>query len=657
MSVYIKDIPLEQAKQLIERALVESDQFGVLAGEEIPLDTHALNRILSEPVWAKLSSPHYHASAMDGFAVKSRDTVEAIPSQPVTLNLSSQVQYVDTGDPLPVWANAVIPIEQVEALNDDGTLSSNPHRPQAIRIRSAVSPWTHVRPMGEDMVATQLVLPAGHQIRPVDLGAVAACGITSIKVSKKPVVAVLPTGDELKPVGEQVQAGDIIEYNSLVLSAQVDLWGGTASRYPITPDDFDQLCEQVQKAADTSDLVLINAGSSAGSEDFSAQVVEHLGELFFHGVAVRPGHPVIFGMLNRSDHSGKKIPVFGVPGYPVSAALTGEIFIQPIISRWLGKTDLGQDEITGTLTRKITSPAGDDDFVRVVIAEVDGEIKIAPLTRGAGVISSLVRADGLMVLPRGIQGAEAGTAQKVRLNRKRTDIQKTILAIGSHDMSLDILAQYLARLDRRFVSSNVGSLGGLIALKRRESHVAGTHLLDTDTGEYNLSYIAEYLPDLPVTLMVWAEREQGLIVRAGNPKTIKDITDLAREDVSYINRQKGSGTRVLLDYELNKAGISAYAIQGYTEEEYTHLAVAAAVASGRADCGLGITASARALGLDFVPLYKERYDLVIPCRYLDGPLLQPLMELVHNSEFRSALNKLDGYDFSRIGEIIINCSN
>jgi len=261
-----------------------------------------------------------------------------------------------------------------------------------------------------------------------------------------------------------------------------------------------------------------------------------------------------------------------------------------------------------------------------------------------------------MVLPRGIQGAEAGTAQKVRLNRKRTDIQKTILAIGSHDMSLDILAQYLARLDRRFVSSNVGSLGGLIALKRRESHVAGTHLLDTDTGEYNLSYIAEYLPDLPVTLMVWAEREQGLIVRAGNPKTIEDITDLAREDVSYINRQKGSGTRVLLDYELNKAGISASAIQGYTEEEYTHLAVAAAVASGRADCGLGITASARALGLDFVPLYKERYDLVIPCRYLDGPLLQPLMELVHNSEFRLALNKLDGYDFSRIGEIIINCS-
>ncbi len=656
MSVYLRDIPLDKAQQLIDATLQTSGLSSMLADEEIALDTNALGRILAEPVWAKISSPHYHASAMDGFAVKSKDTVHAIPSQPVLLSTVDKAQYVDTGDPLPAWANAVIPIEQVEALDENGNLSENPHRPHTIRIRSAVSPWTHVRPMGEDMVATQLVLPSGHQLRPVDLGAIAACGITTIKVSKKPLVAVLPTGDELKPIGQTVAAGDIIEYNSLVLSAQVTSWGAEAHRYPITPDNFDLLCDQVQKAVDLSDLVLINAGSSAGSEDYSARVVETLGDLIFHGVAVRPGHPVIFGIIVRSDGSNKKVPVFGVPGYPVSAALTGDIFIEPIIRRWLGMSESGHDEVTGSLTRKITSPAGDDDFIRVVVGEVDGSMKIAPLTRGAGVISSLVRADGIMVLPRGVQGAEAGTLQKVRLNRKRTDIQKTILAIGSHDMSLDILAQYLARHDRRFVSSNVGSLGGLIALKRKESHLAGTHLLDTETGEYNLSYIAQYLPDTPIQLMVWAEREQGLIVRSGNPLKITGLADLTREDVTYINRQRGSGTRVLLDYELGRAGIPAAGIQGYAEEEYTHLAVAAAVASGRADCGMGITAAARALNLDFIPLFKERYDLAIPCSYLVGELLKPLMDLIHDGEFVSALKRLDGYDFSRLGEIILNCS-
>ena len=657
MSVYLRDIPLNQAQRLIETALQESGLYSILAVEEIGLNTNALGRILAEPVWAKISSPHYHAAAMDGFAVKSKDTVHAIPSQPILLSITDKAQYVDTGDPLPTWANAVIPIEQVEALDENGNLSDSPHRPHGIRIRSAVSPWMHVRAMGEDMVATQLVLPSGHQLRPVDLGAIAACGITSMKVSKKPLVAVLPTGNELKPIGQPVQAGDIIEYNSLVLSAQLISWGADAIRYPITPDNFDQLCDQVQNAANSSDLVLINAGSSAGSEDFTGKVVETLGTLIFHGVAVRPGHPVIFGMIKRSNGPNRKIPIFGVPGYPVSAALTGDIFIEPIIRCWLGKSESGQDEVTGALTRKITSPAGDDDFVRVVVGEVDGNVKIAPLIRGAGVISSLVRADGIMVLPRGVQGAEAGSVQKVRLSRKRTDIQKTILAIGSHDMSLDILAQYLARHDRRLVSSNVGSLGGLVALKRKESHLAGTHLLDTDTGEYNLAYIAQYLPDTPIHLMVWAEREQGLIVRTGNPLRITGLADLTREDVTYINRQRGSGTRVLLDHELNKAGITAAGIKGYTEEEYTHLAVAAAVSSGRADCGMGITAAAIALNLDFIPLFKERYDLAIPCSYLEGELLRPLIDLVHDSEFKSALNRLEGYDFSRLGESIIKCKN
>ncbi|MEP7134087.1 MAG: molybdopterin biosynthesis protein [Chloroflexota bacterium] len=673
MSVYLHDIPLAQAQARLREALQDAGLWRVLGVETIPLDENALGRVTTEPIWAKVSSPHYHASAMDGFAVVSELTSGAQPSTPLVFELKEEsAKYVDTGDPLPDWANAVIPIENVESLDGDGQITHDIRGPKSIRIRAAVAPWSHVRPLGEDIVATQLVLPAGHVLKPVDLGAIAASGHQEIKVARKPRVAILPTGTELVPIGSKLKAGDILEYNSLVLAAQVKAMGGEPTRYPITKDDFDLICERVQEAAQDHDIVLLNAGSSAGAEDFSAKVVEKLGTLLIHGVAVRPGHPVILGLINRQSKTVNRqsnveiasgtsaprndIPIVGVPGYPVSAALTIDIFVEPLIAKWLGRRPLELPTETAILTRKLVSPAGDDDFVRVVVGKVGEKLLAAPLARGAGVITSLVQADGLALIPSGTQGIEAGEQIQVRLYRTRTEIEKTILAIGSHDLTLDLMAQFLAEHDRRLASANVGSQGGLVALRRGEAHLAGSHLLNPETGEYNISYIRQYMPNIPVKVIALVGREQGLMVRQGNPKGIKSLGDLVSSDGSqkrFINRQRGAGTRVLLDYHLKSMTITPESIVGYNQEEYTHLGVAAAIASGRADCGLGIAAAAQALDLDFVPLFQERYDLVIPKQFADDELLAPLFSLLADSDFRTAVSQLTGYDVSVMGTIIL----
>lgn len=680
MSVYLHDIPLSQAQSRLKQALQNADLWRVLGSETIPLDENALGRVTAEPIWAKTSSPHYHASAMDGFAVRAEETNGAQPTSPAQLPVTNyqlpvnsdqssvisggKAQYVDTGDPLPGWANAVIPIENVESLDESGQITSAIRQPAFIRIRAAVAPWSHVRPLGEDIVATQLVLPAGHVLRPADLGAIAAAGHQEVVVARKPKVAILPTGTELVPIGSQLKAGDILEYNSLVIAAQIKAMGGEPTRYPITKDDFDLICERVAEAAQTHDLVLLNAGSSAGAEDFSAKVVEKLGTLLVHGVAVRPGHPVILGMLRKREESGKTkeeetfdvrplTPIIGVPGYPVSAALTIDIFVEPLMATWLGRRPLELPTETATLTRKIVSPAGDDDFVRVAVGKVGGKLLAAPLSRGAGVITSLVQADGLALIPSGVQGLEAGEKVQVRLYRSKAEIEKTILSIGSHDLTLDLMAQFLASHDRRLASANVGSQGGLVALRRGEAHFAGSHLLNPQTGEYNISYIRQYMPGIPVKVVALVGREQGLLVKKGNPKGIRGLGDLTQPGVQFVNRQRGAGTRVLLDYHLNLMTIPQSSIEGYQQEEYTHLGVAASVASGRADCGLGIAAAAQALDLDFVPLFQERYDLVIPKPFAEDDLLAPLFGLLADSAFRKAVSQLPGYDVSVMGAVIL----
>lgn len=647
--MYLKDIPLDEAWRRFWEALAERGLAGPIAEEAVPLD-QALRRVTSRPVWAQMSSPHFHSAAMDGFAVRSSDTSGATDRLAVDLVIGQNATYVDTGEAVPEWADSVIPIESIELVGE----AVNLRGPGVVRVRGPASPWSHVRVMGEDMVATELILPSGHTLRPVDLGAAAGCGHSELWVRRRPRVAVVPTGSELVPPGLPPGPGQIIEFNSLVLSGQVSEWGGLPLRYPVVRDDPEAIEAAVTSAARSSDLILLNAGSSAGSEDFTARTVQSLGELLVHGVAVRPGHPVVLGMIRPEaqgpPESAKWTPLIGVPGFPVSAALTGEIFVEPLLAKWLGRPPLAQAQTQATITRKVHSSAGDDEYLRVTLGRVGDRMVASPLPRGAGVLTSLVRADGIVLIPAGVQGIQAGERVSVHLYRPMDEIEKTILALGSHDMTLDLLSQFLAPRGRRLVSGNVGSLGGLVALQRGEAHLAGSHLLDPATGEFNLPYLPQYLPDVPVLVLTFVEREQGLIVAQGNPKDIQSLADLGRADLVFVNRQRGSGTRLLLDFHLEKIGILPEAVRGYRQEEYTHLAVAAAVASARADVGLGIHAAAAALDLAFVPLFNERYDLIIPRSHASGPLMLPMLDLLHDAEFRDAVARLPGYGVTKMGE-------
>jgi len=647
--IYLEDIPLEDAQKRFQTALEEAGLWQTLGVEQIPLDENAIGRVLAETVWAKISSPHYHASAMDGFAVRAEDTHGALETTPISLTYGSGTVYLDTGDPLPDWADAVIPIENIEPLSAEGSIADDPRHPQVIRIRASVSPWSHVREMGEDMVATQLVLPFGQRLRPVDLGAAAGCGYDRLDVALRPKVAVIPTGTELVYPGDPLKDGDIIEYNSIVLAAQVNDWGGSGTRFENIPDDFDKIKTQVIRAAEGFDLILLIAGSSAGSEDYSSQIVEQTGELLVHGIAVRPGHPVILGIV---EQDGKSTPIIGVPGYPVSAALTAEIFVEPLLGKWLGRSPIHPPNITAEITRKVNSRAGDDEYLRVAVGFIGDKALAAPLSRGSGVITSLVRADGLVIIPRGIQGLRAGEQVSVRLLRSIEELKNTIFVIGSHDISLDLLSQFLSPYQRRLASVNVGSLGGIMALKKGETHLAGAHLLHPESGEYNLPYIREHLPGRALRVVTLVGRTQGLFLEKGNPKKIQGLEDINRKGISYVNRQRGSGTRLLLDFHLKQLDILPESVNGYDHEEYTHLAAAAVIASGRADCALGIEAASSALDLDFLPLFTERFDLLIPEEFVSGELLKPLFELLEDPHFRKTVAKRPGYDVSEMGRVV-----
>jgi putative molybdopterin biosynthesis protein len=630
---YLHDVPAARALAAWAEARDAAGCLATVEAVRVPV-AEALGRVTAGPVWATRSSPPYDAAAMDGIAVRSAETAGASETRPMRL-AGDAFRVVDTGDALPEGFDAVVMREHVH------------HTADGVELRAAAHPYQHVRTIGEDVSAAELLLPVGHRLRPVDVAAAAAAGALELSVRRRPVVAILPTGDEVRPIGAHTGPGEVLDTNSLMLAAQVEEAGGEALALGIEPDEPARLAEALRDAADRADLVVMVAGSSAGRDDHTAAVIAHAGRIAVHGVAVRPGHPVVLGVVGAT-------PVLGCPGYPVSAALTFDIFAAPLLAHLEGAAPRARPRARARLARKLASSLGSDDWVRVRLGRVGPGLVATPLPRGAGVLTSLVRADGLLVVPAGREGHHAGEDVDVELLRPLDAVERTIVAIGSHDLVLDLAASSLRAADPQvtLASANAGSLGGLVAVREGLCHVGGSHLLDPASGEYTLPLVDRVLPGEDVAVVRLVHRDQGLIVAPGNPLGLRGLEDLARPGVRYVNRQRGAGTRVLLDHELERRGIAADAVSGYAREEHTHLAVAAAVAAGRADCGLGIRAAGAAFGLDFVPVTREPYDLVLRADAMDAPVLAPLWRLLESERFRAAVDALGGYATAEMGRRI-----
>jgi putative molybdopterin biosynthesis protein len=638
--IYLENTPLDEALKKWSQRIMSSG-IGPLEGETVRAKD-ALGRVTAGAIFAKISAPFYHSSGMDGYAVKYADTFGAAEYSPKKLRLGEDAMYVDTGDPLPDGFNAVVMVEDVNVCGGHGEV------PAGIEIIKPAAPWQHVRVIGEDIVSTELILPENHRIRPVDIGAVISGGHVDVSVRRRPKVAIIPTGSELVEPGTELKKGDIIEYNSRILSALVTEWGGEPVRFGPVPDDPEKIREALREGCAKADLVVINAGSSAGSEDFTAKTVAELGEVILHGINIKPGKPVVLGWA-------KNRPVLGIPGYPVSTYITFGLFAKELIFRWQGLEPPVPSRIFARLSRQVASSLGQEEFLRVKLGRVGDTLVATPVSRGAGVLMSLVRADGIVRIPAMSEGFGAGAEVSVEMLREKEEIENTVVCIGSHDNALDLLANVFKKNYPKYSlsSAHVGSMGGLVALKKGEAHIAGTHLLDEETGEYNVPFIKRLLGDRKIVLVNLVYRQQGLVVPKGNPKKIVGFKDLVRGDVSFINRQSGAGTRLLTDKYLKELGIDAKTVRGYDREEYTHMGVASAVLTGIADTGMAILASAKALGLDFIPLAKERYDLAIPGKYLAIPTVLALLEIImKDREFRSGVEALGGYDVSDMGKIM-----
>ena len=641
---YLNCIERQQAQELWRQELINCGFFSALPVETVAVPS-ALGRVTASSIYAKQSVPHYNSAAMDGIAVFAQDTFGAQEREPKPLGLLPADQeftagccyMVDTGDVMPRGTNAVVMIEDVHLIDNTA------------EIIAAVAPWQHVRIIGEDIVRNELVIPEHHLIVPVDIAALLAAGVQWIEVVKKPKVGVIPTGDEIVATNEELKPGRILDVNSHMLAAAVAEWGGEPDRSPIVKDDALAIKKVIIDSLQVNDMVIINAGTSAGREDYTADILAELGKVFVHGVAIKPGKPVILAICQ-----GK--PVIGLPGYPVAAMLTAELFVRDMLLARQKLPGRPVTKIEATVAKQMPSTIGVEEFIRVSVGNVQGKIVVAPLSRGAGLISSLTKAHGMIHVEQSSAGLSSGATMPVTLLRN-FETANTILAVGSHDLALEILGVFLRRKIENVSLScaNVGSMGGIMAIRNNESHISGIHLLDEQSGQYNVHYVEKFLPHHNCQLVHLGMRQQGLMVMPGNVKSITGLCDLVRPDITFINRQRGSGTRVLLDYEMGKCGIESSQVTGYEKEVGTHMAVAASIAAGTVDTGLGVKAAALALGLEFIPIAEEQYDLLLNFAPHDERLAA-ILDVLQNEEFRGEVEALGGYDLRNAGKFII-CEN
>lgn len=619
---YLNNTELLKAKEIYFSRL---EQSGFQPLHETVQTKDAYGRITAEAIYAKICSPHYNASAMDGIAVRAEMTYCASEKMPVILN-KEDYTVVDTGDPLPDNADAVVMIEDVTEDENDN-----------VKLISAVSPWQNVRQIGEDICMGDMLASTGTTVTPSLCGAFLAGGVTKINVIKRPLVGIIPTGDEIISPTENPGKGEIIEFNSAIFSGMLKEWKADSRVYDIIKDKKELLYDAVKKAADECDAVLILAGSSAGRDDYTSTIISQIGEVIIHGIATKPGKPAVLGLSGST-------PIIGLPGYPVSAIVVMEEFVRDIISRYYKEKYVPNKTIKAKLSKRVVSSLKYKEYVRVTLGKTESGYFAVPLPRGAGIITSFTKASGVLEIPQNREGIEAGSEVEIRLLKDESEIENSLIITGSHDPIIDEISDILKQKGYSFniISSHVGSMGAISAVRSGQAHLGAIHLLDSESGEYNKSYVEKYFPDGGAVLKKGIGRIQGFMVKKGNPLKIEAFSNMKNH--RYVNRQRGAGTRILCDWLLKKEGILPRDINGYNNEKFTHTAVAALIASGSADAGLGIYSAAKMYNLDFVEVCNEEYDFLVSENQLDNPMVKAFFEVLQSDEFRERVAKMGGYN-------------
>ncbi len=618
---YLDNKPLSEAREGFLSFLAEK---GFTYKTETVSSASAFGRVTACAVYAKICSPHYNASSMDGIAVSSQGTASATEREPVILR-AGDFDPVDTGDPLPEGRDAVIMTEDV-IYGEDGTA----------KIYSPARPFMNVRQIGEDICMGDMLVPSFTEITPALAGALLAGGVLEVAVLKKPVFGIIPTGDEIVSPRESPEKGEIIEFNSTIFSGMLDSFGARSIVYPIVPDKRELIKAALEGALAECDAVLILAGSSAGRDDYTSSIIGEAGQVFVHGIAVKPGKPAVLGAVGD-------VPVIGFPGYPVSAVVIMNEIVKYVADLYYCRVPAEKKTVTARLVRRVVSSLKYEELIRVTLGEVNGKTVAVPVSGGAGVITSFTKADGILRVPQNLEGIEAGTEIEAQLLEGKEGYKNALIVTGSHDPVIDEIADIMKLSGKGFslTSSHVGSMGAFTALKTGSAHLGGIHLLDTQSGKYNESYIEKYFPEGGVRLVKGIKRVQGLMVQKGNPLGIKEFSDIA--GCRYINRQKGSGTRILCDYLAEKSGLDTNHIAGYRNEEFTHTAVAAGIKNGNADAGMGIYSAAVMYGLDFIPLCDEEYDFLVSENAWENDSVRLFFEILKSDELRKRLDALGGY--------------
>ncbi|MCE1245265.1 MAG: molybdopterin biosynthesis protein [Firmicutes bacterium] len=623
--------------ETLERWLLELDFRDILKRnptEIIPV-AESLWRISAGPVAAERSSPHYYAALIDGVALMSSKTYGATRDNPLRLKIGKDAFFVDTGMPMPQGCDCVAPLDGSQLC----TL-------EEVEITETIAPWQDVRPLGEDMAAREVILQKNQRINPFDVAALYTGGILEIEVVKKLKVGILPIGSGLIPAGQVPTVGQNVEITSQILKNLAKTWGAQTVVYDIVAENQEAISAKIDEILCETELLCVIAGPSRGTE-LIADYLQEKGELFSWGLKVKPGMSACTGAV-------KCCPVIGLPGYFSSSFIVFDLFAKPVIQRKMGAKIPERKTVRAYLSQNLKSTDGAVEFIRTNLGNVDNIPVAVPISRGADALMSLVRADGIIKIEADRSEIKAGEIVNIDLLRPDGDIRTKIMLAGTYDICFDLLRDKLLEQfdDLSLVMSNMGSMKGLAALGAGYCHIASVHLFDDESGEYNTPIIRRLFRDMPLIAINCFHRHLGFMVPKGNPKKIKNLFDLTRPDIKIINRFRGAGTRLVFDYHLRENQIDINQINGYSNEVHTHMTVAHAVSSGSADVGMGIAPAAKASGLDFIPLIKERLDLVIPKKFLNSYPVKSFMKILNSKEFKEEAGNLDGYDFGSTGTII-----